>query len=256
MFLAYSLLVVALVAQVVTFEALLDDATISIGVVSIWYVASILTTLFLSASLFQASMWLFMKRLRPALLARYRHWGMEEEVLGHGHILYLIVSLAWCLGTLSLTFVKAASVVEQLIPGSGDPMTLILTWVMVFFITIYWRSLDYGSLSMKRKKLDDLHPFFHKRFQVSEILSMYECLRGAPAIFWEEYTKLGRKQINEASNRKFRERVAPYSVHRTEVTQRTILLITVVAVFIAVPTLLNILVEGEFLWWLQQEIFN
>ena len=37
------------------------------------------------------------------------------------------------------------------------------------------------------KKLDDLKEAFHERFSISELLSMYEGLRPAPPLFWEEY---------------------------------------------------------------------
>ena len=89
-----------------------------------------------------------------------------------------------------------------------------------------------------------LRHIFRNRFTVTEILSMCECLRVAPRIFWEEYTNLPAVQVNEATNRKFKERAAPYQTRRGEVTQRTMLLVAVAAVLLAVPTVINVLLDG------------
>ena len=56
---------------------------------------------------------------------------------------------------------------------------------------------------------------FRAKFSVAEIWSMYESLRHAPALFWEEYKNLPDVEVNESNNHRFRERVAPYSHIRT-----------------------------------------
>ena len=99
-------------------------------------------------------------------------------------------------------------------------------------------------MDARLEMFESLRPVFRNRFTVTEILSMRECLRVAPRIFWEEYTNLPAMQVNEATNRKFKERAAPYQARRGEVTQRTMLLVAVAAALLAVPTLLYVLLEG------------
>ena len=65
-------------------------------------------------------------------------------------------------------------------------------------------------MDARLEMFESLRPVLRNRFTVTEILSMRECLRVAPRIFWEEYTNLPAVQVNEATNRKFRERAAPY----------------------------------------------
>ena len=99
-------------------------------------------------------------------------------------------------------------------------------------------------------------PSFHARFRVTEILSMYECLKVAPSIFWEEYTNLPAVQINEATNRRFRERVAPYSNRTNENIQRAILRVTIIAVVLATLTVVQLVIDGAWIQWLQRQVFG
>ena len=114
---------------------------------------------------------------------------------------------------------------------------------------------NYRELVLKRRELDALGLVFHERFPASEILSMYECMRAAPRVFWEEYANLPAVQVTEATNRKFRERAAPYAVDQSQTAQRTNLAVAVVAVvvalFVAVPTVFDLLTGGaSLLEWL------
>lgn len=67
-----------------------------------------------------------------------------------------------------------------------------------------------SSILKKVKDLDGLPEVFHQRFSKSELLSMYEGLRQAPPLFWEEYINLPDYAVSQETNRKFRERIAPF----------------------------------------------
>ena len=78
---------------------------------------------------------------------------------------------------------------------------------------------------------------------------MYECLRVAPRIFWEEYQSLPEAQVNEGTNRKFRERAAPYRSGGGNVLQRRAFAIAVLAVLAAVGTFIDASIDGGIVGW-------
>lgn len=82
--------------------------------------------------------------------------------------------------------------------------------ILAFWLGMSLQYVRAWKISEKVKELDGLREVFHQRFSVPEILSIYESFQPAPKLFWEEYTKLPENDINEETNRKFRELVAPY----------------------------------------------
>ena len=244
------LTVISVVAQVMTFEIMIGDADVPLGVAGAWYVATTVTVASLTVRLLRLAVWLNMTKRRPKLLARFRHWGMGREVVDRPDISLTVIWIAWCGASVYLAVSVVVPVIHDttMITGYLRPVVI---WVCAMVFPASRMADDYRDHDMKRRELDSLRPVFHNRFPVSEILSMYECINAAPRIFWEEYTNLPDVQVNEATNRKFRERVASYAVRENTITQRTMLLVAVVTIIVAVlislPTLSDAVTDGSSL---------
>ena len=136
-------------------------------------------------------------------------------------------------------------------PVAVEPKTILLPLAGFFLIPISWGMSDYRNGETKRGKLDALRPAFHARLSVSEILSMYECLRLVPPVFWNEYTELPEAQLNRATNQEFRNRAGSYHVLGSQIHQRMTLTIAVIAVVVAAPSLAFLFLEGTVTQWLR-----
>lgn len=164
-------------------------------------------------------------------------WGVERDVYwpannllftarGIGHVLIGVAIFGLFLhATASLDFVS-------LLGGS-----LVVTIRIALYSLWLGFSLRYiraNSVQNKLIALLRLRLIFHQRFKRSDLLSMYESLRQAPPIFWEEYTNLPDKEVNEETNRKFREWVTPYQYSQSRSHNRFMQAATVIAIGLAV----------------------
>ncbi len=94
----------------------------------------------------------------------------------------------------------------------------------------------------KIDKLTKLPSPFHKQFRVTELLSMYEALRFAPPIFWEEYCNLEEGQISYDNNRRYRESAAPFQHSSLNVNNKLMLGIAIfVLIFTAVSVAIGVI---------------
>lgn len=228
----------------------------SLGIAAVWCVVSGLLTVVLGEALFKTlARWLMTRKWNQHTLARYRHWGMEDQVLRRPYrwVEWVIILPLYALH-LSITYLLAVPVAMNTAPFRDHPSNLIALWLVVLLMPFLWRLAEYSSYKTKMEQLDALRPVFHARFPVTEILSMYECLKVVPRIFWEEYTNLPAVQINEATNRRFRERVAPYSNRTNENIQRAILWATIIAVLLATLTVVQLVIDGAWIQWLQRQV--
>lgn len=105
--------------------------------------------------------------------------------------------------------------------------------VIVFVIGFVKEFTRTENIRTKIDRLDNLSPRFHQFFTKSELLSMYETLKFAPSTFWDEYSSLEKWEINENTNRKFREMAAPYQYSDTRSIARAALIISTVALIVA-----------------------
>lgn len=144
----------------------------------------------------------------------YRKWGVEQDVFWPASLLWFI-GIGIVFGLIAPLTVLVALLIE--IPEIGLPgidndprmfTILIAVYALVLGFSVKAQAID--KIREKIKKLEDLGEVFGQRFSVLELLSMYESLRFAPQVFWEEYSKLPDAQINEEMNRKYRELAAPY----------------------------------------------
>ena len=240
---------VVLVITLQTFDFGLDpsQATVSLGVVLIWTGASYVAVMACGRNWYKWLLREYVTRKRPDVLARYRHWGMEGEVLGDvGPVVVIFATLVTsCTIWFIIWFIAPATT-----PIPVNPKEMIVPLVAFFLFAVSGGMSDYRFGETRREQLDSLHPAFHARFPASEILSMHACLSTAPPVFWREYSALPDAQINKATNQEFRDRVSSYRVLESEKQYRKMLVIGLVAVAAAVPTLAFLILEGTLTQWL------
>ena len=224
-----------------------SQSSVSLGVVLIWTSASYIQMFACGRNWYRWVLRRHLTRKRPEVLARYRHWGMEAEVLGGGDLTWLILATLWSSLTIMfiLWFIAPATT-----PIEVEPWNMILPLLAFFWMPVTFGMSDYRNGEIKREELDSLHPAFHARFPASEILSMYACLSTVPPVFWREYSTLPDSQINKATNQEFRDRVFSYRALESEKQYRKMMSIGLLAVAAAVPTLAFLVLEGTLTQWL------
>lgn len=248
------LVALAVVTQVLITKSLIEEEdTASLLQAGIWYAISVLNVVAIGRSLSKIILWLYMTRLRPGAYANYRHWGMEKEVENQVqpwlHIPMILFLALWALWTIPIVVTTLAPIIAESIRFLDTPGQLSLVWLVAFFSAVLWVLQDIATLDRRRHELESLRPVYHRRFPVSELLSMYECLRVAPRIFWEEYKTLPDVQVNEATNQRFRERAAPYSSGGNNAFQRWAFAISILAVLAAVGTFVEASINGGIVEW-------
>ena len=226
-----------------------SQASISLGGVLIWHAAACVYMFICGRNGYKLILRMYVFRRRPDTFARYEHWGMEREVFGESTLAVWLV-FGTVLGSLTIGgifwFIAPATT-----PIAIEQTTVALYLAIFFGMPAYGGMLDYRNAETKRERLDALHPAFHARFPVSEILSMYECLRLASPVLWHEYTRLPEGQINKATNQEFRNRASSFHLRESQVNQRLMLIVGVVAVAAILPSLTFLVLEGTLTDWLR-----
>ena len=176
----------------------------------------------------------------------YRKWGVEEDLywppsstwfIGWGVLVFVSAAFTFVLALFSTVLVTDASRV------GGDQIYDTLNFFFIGFIlggAFEWQRFE--NIQRKVKRLDGLRQVFHDRFSVSELLSVHESLQHSPPLFWEEYTQLPDDEIDEETNRKYRERAVPYRYSQSSRHNRIIIVVTVLTLIVGA-----ILAAREFL---------
>ena len=255
------LLAAVFVAQLAVAKSwVADDTADHFATAMIWYGTSILHMVALVGSSFKVCEWQYITTLRRNLLNEYRRWGMERELGSHTRSwLYgpmLVLAALWSLITFSITIGVFAPVIGERIEFLSNTAQLVATWLLVGLFTFLWCFQDRNAFDRKRKELSELRSVFRRRFPVSELLSMYDCLRVAPDVFWQEYKSLSSVEVNQATNRRFRERAAPYANRGSNIVQRRALLIAGAAALIAILTFVEASLDGGSVEWVMHELFS
>ena len=252
------LVALAVVVQVIIAKSWIVENTENLFGASIWYATSMLNVVVVGRSLSKSCVWLYITRLRPGIYANYRHWSMEQEVenivQAWLHIKILPIWALWSIWTFPVVVATMAPVIAKATGYLDTLWQLILLWTLMFLASITWVLQEHSGIDRKRQELGSLRSVYRLRFKVSELLSMYECLRVAPRVFWEEYKCLPDVQVTETTNRKFRERAAPYSNSGANVLQRRSLIIAVLAVIVAVLTFAEASIDGGIVGRFVQEL--
>ena len=231
----------------------------------VWFVASLLFTLGLSKLCWSAWWKWLTKRRHKEDFCRYKRWGMVNEVFGNeSRDVWVALSVGWIVSVVFTTLCAVPALDDAKIIFDRTQRLVWVDWLIyLLFVSIsgfFWVPLDRHDVDERIKRVESLNAVFRKRFKVSELLSINECLKAAPDIFWKEYSDLPDRQINETTNQKFREWAAPYRARRGEATQRMILVVAVVAILLAAFALawdvMGVVIENEvktFLGFLNAE---
>lgn len=176
----------------------------------------------------------------------YEKWGVSSDLLRpKSPLWFALLSVASILGTV-LTFLIAFSstvLVTGEATSNADRLYYTATFAMyALFVGSAIESQRIQKITVKVRALDDLRVVFHQRFSISELLSVYEALRFAPPLFWEEYSNLDDDQISHETNRSYCERAAPY-VHSQ--SSRHTMMVIIVAVLTLILT--SVLAAKELL---------
>lgn len=168
----------------------------------------------------------------------YRKWGVEEDLLWpHPRAWFIGWGIGVALGAL-FTFVIAlfsTLLITEPSRVGGDQIYDTFSFFFMGFIlgaAVEWRRFE--DLQRKVKRLDGLRDVFHNRFKVSELLSVYESLQHSPPLFWEEYTDLPDEEVNEETNRKYRELAAPYRYNQSSRHNRITIVVGALTLVVAV----------------------
>ena len=176
-------------------------------------------------------------RLRsPDRRTSYEKWGVVSDLFRPVSTLWFtVVGIFFVFATFFfglLAFGSTALLIEETLP-TRDQLYQTLTFAMyALFLGLMVESERIKKITDKTTKLDYLRAVYHERFKVSELLSMYECLKTAPPLFWDEYTKLSDEEISEDTNWSYRVRANPYSNLQSGTYTRVIIVVGVLTLLL------------------------
>lgn len=235
-----------------------EDRQLSPEFALLWFVASMLFVFGLSKLCWSAWWKRCTRRRHKEDYCRYKRWGMVNDVFGNEpRSVRVALAVGAGVSVLFTTFCAISALGDVKIIFDDNERLVLVDWLIyLLFVSVSgfaWVPIDRHDVEERIKRVECLGPVFLKQFPASELLSMSECLRAAPDIFWKEYAELPDRQVNEATNRKFRDRASPYQARRSEAIQRVILLVGVAAILLAVLSLaLDLLggtiVDGVKMW--------
>ncbi len=242
------------VLQLSTLSFPLDGFDPSAGVVVAWCLSTGLHSFTTGVVFAYWFFWWKVRRRQDGLRDRFHRWGMDRDFPVRSSILSILVIAFVALSAFaSVCFLGLSA---RRFVGDVNFLRLVLFWGFPFVLSfgLCWRRLS-GVLH-KVDELDGLASVFHERFPVSELLSMYECFRAVPRVFWEEWRGLPAVQVNETTNRRFRERVAPHTARLELSVQSAALLVSFLAACVALlfglPAILDLFDLSEVLTdWLR-----
>ena len=169
--------------------------------------------------------------------ASYVKWGVAADLFRPNQVVWFVVwSGLSILGTAFAFFISFVSTILVTGESTSTADRFYYTFVFANYAFLVGSTVEgerVRKITEKTRKLDDLRKVFHERFSVSEILSVYEGLRFAPTLFWEEYANLDDDQISRETNRSYLERAAPF-VHSQ--TSRHTIIVIIVAVLTLILT--------------------
>ena len=187
----------------------------------------------LARTVFQAALRMSKKTNRSL----YRKWGVEEDLFWpHSGAGFIGLGILLVFGAV-LTFIAALFSTLLITDASRVGEDQVYDTFNFFFIgfilgiVIEWQRFE--KIHRKVKSLDGLREVFHDRFRASELLSVYENLRHSPPLFWKEYAQLPDEEVNEETNRKYRERAVPYGYSQSIKHNRIIIVVGALTLIVA-----------------------
>lgn len=178
----------------------------------------------------------------------YRKWGVENDLFRPNSMVRLT---ALGIGVIISTFFTFFLAFSSTILVTEETTSGIDRFQYTLFFAMYFSLIGFSveAERVKRitdmtRKLDGLNEAFHQRFPVSELLSMYEGLRPAPPLFWEEYANLSDEQISLETNRSYRERAAPYGHTQSSKYNRIVIVVATLTLLLTA-----VLAAKELIVW-------
>ena len=174
----------------------------------------------------------------------YRKWGVERDLffplprwqfIAWGTVIVVFTAITFLVSAaVSAAFIQKTSLTKGILENTLAIAAIPFTWgILVAYVRI-WNILE------RIDKLTKLPPHFHERFSVTELLSMYEALRSAPPIFWEEYSNLEERQMDSDINRRYRENAAPFRHNSLNINNKAMLGIAIaVLIFTAISVVIG-----------------
>ena len=169
-----------------------------------------------------------------------RKWGVERDLVSPTSLgCFIALGIALGLGIAFFAFLAFLVLMTPFSEVSIADIVGFSSWRITLSIVTYsfvlGFAMKYQPLSNtleKIKELDNLRGVYHQRFKVSELLAMYEGLRHAPLLFWEEYSNLPDKEVNENTNSKYLERAAPYRYSQSSRYNRIVITVAVLTLLV------------------------
>ena len=166
----------------------------------------------------------------------YQKWGADKELFQPNSIVHLIgIGIFFMLSTVltfSVAFLATDLVARGTTPSADRFLYTVFFAMSAVMIGFMVESRRVKHIKDKTRTLDDLREVFHQNFSPSELLSMYEGLRPAPPLFWEEYAGLPDDQVSDVTNRSYRERAAPYGLSRSSRYNRIVIVVAVLTLLL------------------------
>lgn len=171
-----------------------------------------------------------------------RKWGVDRDLFFPRPLWGFISSAILIAIFAAFLFLVAAAILGILI---DETLFTAEVWEKIFFIAVIPFALG-GCLAYARiwniltkiDKLTRLPKHFHQQFSKTELLSMYEALRFAPPIFWEEYANLSIDQISYEMNHQYRESAAPFRHSSTTINNNTMLVVGFAVLVVTIASLI------------------
>ena len=146
--------------------------------------------------------------------SRYRTWGVEKDLVWGPQwkwlIFWGIVIAVGAAYTFAFALASTLLVTEDSGLGVGQVYDTFSYFFIAFLLGVAIEVQHLEDVQRKVKRFEGLREVFRSRFRPSDLLSVYESMKQAPPLFWEEYTQLPEEEVNEETNQKYRERAAPY----------------------------------------------
>ena len=174
-------------------------------------------------------------------------WGVEKDLLwphrGKPFIGWGIALTVGAVYTSTFAFFSTFSITEgsrnEVDQASYTFLLFLIAWALGF----NFEAQRTEAVLRKVERLEGLREVFRNRFRPSDLLSVYESLKHAPPLFWDEYTQLADEEINEETNQKYRERAGPYRYSLSIRHNRVIISLGVLAIAITL-----LVAVRDFLW--------
>ena len=164
----------------------------------------------------------------------YQKWGVNKELFQPNSVILLIgfgiFTVVFTTFGCRLAFLATELITEDATSSADRLMYTLFAGGIAAIIGYMVESHRVTQITDKTKTLDDLREVFHQRFSPSELLSVYEALRLAPPLFWEEYSGLPANQVSEQTNRNFRERAAPYGHSQSMRYHRIVIVLVILSI--------------------------